>query len=104
MKKPISKSPGGKSIDPALASQIEDLSAAERQGAIVALIDMAAEKETLLLLSTELNKTLDLAALIQQAVFTISSLLDADRASLLIVDADRGELWSKVAQGLETAE
>ncbi|MDY6971774.1 MAG: GAF domain-containing protein [Thermodesulfobacteriota bacterium] len=37
--------------------------------------------------------------LIQRVVLTASNVMDADRASLFLVDAVNGELWSKVAEG-----
>jgi adenylate cyclase len=33
-----------------------------------------------------------------------SRLLNADRSSLFVVDEERGELWSRIAQGLEVRE
>ncbi len=42
--------------------------------------------------------------LIERLVHAVSNLTDADRASLFLVDPANGELWSKVAQGLEVRE
>jgi adenylate cyclase len=42
--------------------------------------------------------------LIKRLVHTASSLLDADRASLFLIDDVTGELWSKVAEGSEVKE
>jgi adenylate cyclase len=43
-------------------------------------------------------------ALIERIVTTASSVLNAERASLFLVDRVEGELWSKVATGLERKE
>ncbi|MBI4639948.1 MAG: GAF domain-containing protein [Candidatus Tectomicrobia bacterium] len=42
--------------------------------------------------------------LIERVVVMASKVMDADRASLFLVDAVSGELWSKVAQGQESRE
>ena len=42
--------------------------------------------------------------LIKQVVAMASKVMDADRASLFLVDHFRGELWSKVAEGVESRE
>ena len=42
--------------------------------------------------------------LIDRLVKTASSITDADRASLFLIDAVTGDLWSKVAQGAEVKE
>lgn len=46
----------------------------------------------------------DIEALIERLVHTVSSLMDADRASLFLLDTDSGELWSHVAEGAEIRE
>ena len=42
--------------------------------------------------------------LIERVVVTASKVMDADRASLFLVDQFSGELWSKVAEGVGTRE
>ncbi len=42
--------------------------------------------------------------LIHRVVFTASKVMNADRASLFLIDGVKGELWSKVIQGDETRE
>ena len=42
--------------------------------------------------------------LIERLVRTASNITDADRASLFLIDASTGDLWSKVAQGAEVKE
>ena len=61
-------------------------------------------KMTILDLASFLASKLELASLIQDIVFKISEVMDADRTTLFIADRQRQELWSKVAQGLETRE
>jgi adenylate cyclase len=43
-------------------------------------------------------------ALLQLVVDKTSDILDADRATLLLLDRERGELWSRVAEDLEIDE
>ncbi len=63
-------------------------------GKMAILLDVAAS----------LAETLDLDTLIQKIVGKISEILDADRSTLFLLDKERGELWSKVAQGLRMKE
>ncbi len=47
---------------------------------------------------------LELDNLLQKIVATISEVMNADRATLFLIDPQTGDLWSKVAQGLSLAE
>ncbi len=47
---------------------------------------------------------IDIEALIKRVVHSASKVMNADRASLFLVDPLSGELWSKVAQGEESRE
>lgn len=51
-----------------------------------------------------LGSTLDIDELLQIFMRHITALLDADRSTLYLVDAARGEMWSKIAQGEERRE
>ncbi len=51
-----------------------------------------------------LSRELDLTRLLQIIMDKASRLLNADRSSLFVADEERGELWSKIAQGLEVRE
>jgi adenylate cyclase len=63
------------------------------------------EKMAILLeVATGLAQTLDLDALIIRIVGRISEILDSERSTLFLLDEERGELWSKVAQGAELTE
>ncbi len=63
------------------------------------------EKVAILLeIASAVAQTIDLDTLILKIVETVSRILDAERSTLFLVDPDTGELWSKVAEGLETAE
>ena len=62
------------------------------------------EVATLLEVGNALSQTLDLASLIQIIMRKATEIMDADRATLFLVDREKGELWSKVAQGVGTAE
>jgi adenylate cyclase len=62
------------------------------------------EVSTLLEVSSALSRTLDLATLIQTVMRKASEIIGAERSSLFLIDRASGELWSKVAQGMDTAE
>jgi adenylate cyclase len=62
------------------------------------------DAQTLLDVAKALTARLELVPLIGQILERATALLQADRASLFLVDRARGELWSKVAQGMETEE
>jgi adenylate cyclase len=62
------------------------------------------EVSTLLDVSSALSRTLDLVTLMQTIMRKAGEVIGAERASLFLVDREKGELWSKVAQGMETAE
>ena len=51
-----------------------------------------------------LSRELDLTRLLQIIMDKASRLMNAHRSSLFVVDAERNELWSKIAQGLEVRE
>lgn len=55
-------------------------------------------------MSETLELHLGIEGLIERVVFMASKVMNADRASLFLVDAAAGELWSKVAQGEEIRE
>jgi adenylate cyclase len=62
------------------------------------------EVTTLLEVGNALSQTLDLAQLIQIIMRKASEIMNADRSTLFLIDRRRGELWSKVAEGMELAE
>lgn len=51
-----------------------------------------------------LNSSLELDEVLRRVMELATRLLEADRSSLFLVDRERQELWSKVAQGLDTME
>ncbi len=51
-----------------------------------------------------LGSTLDLNELLDMVLGRISEVMDADRATLYLLDENTGELWSKVAQGDQVHE
>jgi len=55
-------------------------------------------------ISISMSRTLDLDTLFIKIVDKISEVLHAERSSLFLVDAETGELWSKVAQQSEIRE
>lgn len=60
--------------------------------------------EVILGVTRRLMAVTDLDALLRLIAEATTQLLDADRATIFLVDADRGELWSKVALGANVGE
>lgn len=69
------------------------------------LLETRVEKLTALL---EVGKTMaserNLDRLLQLILTEVTKVMEADRSSLFLVDRERNELWSKIAQGLEVRE
>ncbi len=59
-----------------------------------------AKLERLLEVNRELALELDLDRLLELVVERSTEVMDADRGSLYVVDAERGEIWTRVAQGV----
>jgi len=57
--------------------------------------------EELLKICQRMTSERDLAALLDLIANEATKLMGADRASLFLLDRERGELWSKVALGSE---
>ena len=51
-----------------------------------------------------INSETDLDRILQIVISETTALMEADRSSLYLVDRERGELWSRVAEGLEIRE
>jgi len=63
------------------------------------------DKMTILLnVATSISQTLDLSTMIIRIVEKITQILDAERSSLFLLDRRTGELWSRVAQGVDFSE
>lgn len=58
----------------------------------------------LMKVGTAISSELDLDALLRIISQTTSHLLQAERSTVFLVDRGRGELWSRVAEGLEREE
>jgi len=69
------------------------------------LLEIRVEKLTALL---EVGKAMaserNLDRLLQLILSEVTKVMEADRSSLFLVDRERNELWSKIAQGLEVRE
>jgi len=67
---------------------------------------LSAQREvaTLLDVANSLSQNLDLTALIQAIMKKAGEILGADRSTLFLIDHEKKELWSKVAQGMTTSE
>ncbi len=69
-----------------------------------ALMKAKEEEVQLLEMTTELSFELNLLKLLEKIMNTTNELLSADRCTLFLSDETTGELWSQVAQGMETEE
>src|SRR5688572_9297417 len=68
------------------------------RGDNLAMPQKSAEKlRAILHIAEQLNAEHDLSALLQLIAREAARLLDAELASLLLLDVERGELWSKVS-------
>ncbi len=66
-------------------------------------VEKARQEESQLLEITQaISSELHLQPLLQKIMATTTEMLSADRSTLFLHDARTGELWSSVAQGLET--
>src|SRR5512134_1797051 len=92
-------------LDPeGVAAAAGRLEPAQRDGVLRDLARGYREQAALLGIAEALGSQLGLVPLIGRILEKTSELLQADRASVFLLDRQRGELWSKVAQGMETAE
>ncbi len=63
-----------------------------------------AEETKFLEITSAISTELQLKPLLRKIMETTTSILDADRSTLFLYDDKRDELWSQVAQGLDTRE
>lgn len=61
--------------------------------------DLLADLQTVLAVSRALGAERDLDRLLALIVASTTDLVDAERTSLFVVDRERGELWTRVAEG-----
>jgi adenylate cyclase len=83
---------------------LRKLSATDANEVLRELAEAYREQSSLLEIAEAIGSQLGLVPLIEKVLEQVSRLLDADRASLYLVDHDRRELWTKVAQGLDVQE
>ncbi|MFZ2958372.1 MAG: GAF domain-containing protein [Candidatus Ozemobacteraceae bacterium] len=83
---------------------VENLSPEERRLFLGRLFDLLKERNTLLEVNNDLGRRLELGPLISAIIFHITDILKADRSSLFLIDHKTGELYSKVAQGVDFSE
>src|SRR4051812_26596653 len=69
---------------------------------VAALITRIQKLESLLDVAKAMTAERDLDNLLKLILAESVEVVDADRCTLWIVDRERNELWTKVAQGLET--
>jgi len=63
-----------------------------------------AQESRLLEVTTAISQELNLQPLLHRIMDTVTEILDADRSTLFLYDAKTNELWSNVAQGLQSKE
>ncbi len=61
--------------------------------------DLLADLQTVLAVSRALGAERDLDRLLALIVASVTDLVDAERTTLFVVDRERGQLWSRVAEG-----
>ena len=92
--------------DVILAGEIGAIVAMALENSLLYEKTKAREREVTALLETSgaLSSGLDLSVLMETVVRRAAELAAADRASLFLIDAERSELWSRVAEGLDKKE
>ncbi len=66
-----------------------------------ALVRVRRELDAIIDISRAVSSTLHIDALLLRIMERTTDLMQADRSTLFVVDAEKGELWSKVMQGNE---
>lgn len=87
-----------------VVAAVRAFSDAEAEAFLRDLTQAYRDQGTMLDIAEALGSQLGLVPLIEKILEKTSQVLQADRASVFLVDRQRRELWSKVAQGMETAE
>ncbi len=59
---------------------------------------------SLLKIGLRLTAERDLDRLLRTIIEETTAVMDADRSSLFLIDVERGEMWAKIAQGVEVIE
>src|SRR2546423_13687321 len=67
-------------------------------------VTMGSKLDLILDVTRRLMSITDLDALLRDMATVTTQLLDADRATIFLVDRERGEIWSKVALGTGAGE
>jgi sigma-B regulation protein RsbU (phosphoserine phosphatase) len=92
---PTTTMPNRDDTPPDVVARLEEaLAALERQQRTVERLSLLVES------SKTLTSTLDLCQVFDSVLTLAARHTNADRATLFLVDAERGELWSLVAQGI----
>ena len=86
------------------AETLRSLSATDATSVLRELADAYRQQASLLEIAEAVGSQLGLVPLIERVLEQMTGLLDADRASLYLVDKQRQELWTKVAQGMGVQE
>ncbi|MBF0407682.1 MAG: GAF domain-containing protein [Candidatus Riflebacteria bacterium] len=87
-----------------MLEKYEDLSFDNRRSFLKQTFELLKERNLLLEINKELGKQLELGPLISKIVSRTTEILNADRSSLFLIDCQKDELYSKVAQGIDFLE
>ncbi|MBF0499063.1 MAG: GAF domain-containing protein [Candidatus Riflebacteria bacterium] len=83
---------------------VAHLSVEEKHLFLCRIFEILKERNTLLEVNNDLGRRLELGPLIKAIITHITDILKADRSSLFLIDHQTGELYSKVAQGVDFSE
>ncbi|MCC6810311.1 MAG: GAF domain-containing protein [Deltaproteobacteria bacterium] len=83
---------------------LETIAPGPEAGAVSALQRRVDKLSSLLDVATAMAAERDLNQLLAVILREVRDVVEADRCSLFIIDHERGEIWSKIAQGLEIRE
>jgi adenylate cyclase len=86
------------------AETLSQLSSEDAGSVLRELSEAYRRQSSLLEIAEAIGSQLGLVPLIERVLAEMTGLLDADRASLYLVDRARNELWTKVAQGMGVEE
>jgi sigma-B regulation protein RsbU (phosphoserine phosphatase) len=65
-------------------------------------VRLTRDLQTIMAVSRAMSSERDLDLLLDLILMAVSELVGADRASLFLVDGERGELWTRISQGADT--
>jgi HD-GYP domain-containing protein (c-di-GMP phosphodiesterase class II) len=88
-------------MDGKRSTEVDTVEPGQLRQKVVELQQEVQRLSTLFSVARALNSQLDLAPLLNLSMEQVTLAMDAERSSLFLVDWDKMELWTKVAQGTE---